>query len=61
MKNNVIRDECQTQSWFQSVLWDCFGGTNFQHGGKFVPQNSPRVGFILGLLGLMCQAIHSEI
>ena len=91
MKNNTFPDEYQTQPWFQSVLWDCYGGTNFQHGGKFVPQNSPTmhfetistrspaaskwldvqqpfvgsweggVGFILGVLGLVCQAIHSEI
>ena len=48
MKNNIFPDECQTLPWFQSVLWDCLGGgegANFQHGGKFVPQNSPTMHF----------------
>ena len=45
MKNNIFPDECQTLPLFQSVLWNCFGGTNFQHGGKFVPQNSPKMYF----------------
>ena len=36
----------------QCALWDCFNlGTHFQHGGKFVPQNSPIMHFDNHLAG----------